>query len=48
MNVYRYVCAKGHQIRSYVPVDVCPVCPRGRPCDGVLKRVGPGSRKDAK
>lgn len=39
-----YVCSNGHSISAKEAVDACPVYRKGSPCDGALRRIGPGSR----
>ena len=43
--MYHYVCSNGHTIEHNHALAACPVCVKGHPCDGELRRVGPGSRK---
>lgn len=42
---FQYLCSMGHEIQARKEVMQCPVCFKGQPCPGSLKRVGPGSRK---
>ena len=48
MTEYNYQCLKneGHGHLSPRPMTKCDVFSRGVPCNGKLKRVGAGSRKD--
>lgn len=45
-KAWNYVCTNGHSAQSDRELDACPVMTRGKPCDGELKRVGRGSRKE--
>jgi hypothetical protein len=42
---YEYRCDRGHWIAAEHPVEECLVYVHGRRCDGILLRVGRGSRK---
>lgn len=37
---FQYECSMGHQLFSHKPLTACLVAR----CQGVLKRIGPGSR----
>jgi predicted nucleic acid-binding Zn ribbon protein len=41
---YQYDCPNGHEVGADHPIDKCPAYVRGEPCNGELKRFGPGSR----
>jgi len=47
LMTYTYRCSNGHEAASPRPLESCPACVKGKPCDGELRRVGPGSRKAA-
>lgn len=41
---WEYSCSAGHHLVSPWPIDCCLAFRFGRPCEGTLRRVGPGSR----
>lgn len=45
MTKLYFRCENGHEIVSPVPIHRCPAFRHGRRCEGLLKRFGPGSRK---
>lgn len=47
MTRYSYVCEAGHTVTAPHPMTACPACPKGKPCQSPLKRVGAGSRTAA-
>lgn len=42
-----HVCSNDHVFSWPETTDKCPVYVKGCPCPGEVKRVGPGSRKEA-
>lgn len=46
-RIYNYLCSNGHGAQSDRELSACPAMTDGEPCDGVLRRYGPGSKRKA-